>query len=193
MAPAHKGTDRRIERTRKELWEALVSLMIEKGYESTTVQEIIDRANVGRATFYAHFSNKHALLDSGLENLRVLLASQRSSARERLAFSLPLLEHARSHLPLYGSIVGRESGWYVLRKIEEIVAELVDLDLKALGVARAYNQRALAVRFVSGAFMSVLTWWAEGGAKQAPQEVDELFRRLVAKGVYAEFGSRLGA
>jgi AcrR family transcriptional regulator len=65
--------DRRVQRTNQLLRAALVSLIQEKGYENITVQNIIDRANVGRATFYAHFENKEHLLVSGFEDLRALL------------------------------------------------------------------------------------------------------------------------
>jgi AcrR family transcriptional regulator len=57
-----KRRDRRVERTEQLLRQALLALVQEKGFEALTVQEIIDRANVGRATFYAHFDNKDDLL-----------------------------------------------------------------------------------------------------------------------------------
>src|SRR6266576_3222431 len=53
-----KKLDRRVQRTRQLLQDALLAMVLEKGYDSTTVQDIIDRANVGRATFYAHFPDK---------------------------------------------------------------------------------------------------------------------------------------
>src|SRR5262245_23066722 len=72
--------DRRIQRTRDLLHQALISLMIEKGYEVITVQDIIDRANVGRSTFYAHYVGKQDLLVSGLKGLsKHLLAHQRAA------------------------------------------------------------------------------------------------------------------
>ena len=61
--------DRRVQRTRDVLHQALISLMIQKGYEIITVQDIIDEANVGRSTFYAHYTSKGDLLMSGLKNL----------------------------------------------------------------------------------------------------------------------------
>ena len=63
-----KTVDRRVQRTRRLLQDALVATVIEKGYEAATVQDIIDRADVGRATFYAHFADKQTLLTSRLED-----------------------------------------------------------------------------------------------------------------------------
>src|SRR5215467_5251306 len=74
------SVDRRIQRTRDVLHQALISLMIEKGYEVITVQDIIDRANVGRSTFYAHYVSKQDLLRAGLKHLKdQLIAHQRSA------------------------------------------------------------------------------------------------------------------
>jgi len=61
--------DRRVQRTRKLLQDALIELVAEKGYESVTIREILDRANVGRSTFYAHFQDKDQLLHSILDRL----------------------------------------------------------------------------------------------------------------------------
>jgi AcrR family transcriptional regulator len=61
--------DRRVQKTRKLLQEALIELVAEKGYESVTIQEILDQANVGRSTFYAHFQDKDQLLHSILDRL----------------------------------------------------------------------------------------------------------------------------
>ena len=62
--------DRRIQRTRQLLHEALIELIQEKGYEAVTVQDILDRANLGRSTFYLHYRDKEELLLSGFERLR---------------------------------------------------------------------------------------------------------------------------
>ncbi|MGH9856414.1 MAG: TetR/AcrR family transcriptional regulator, partial [Acidobacteriota bacterium] len=68
--PANKRPDRRVQRTRELLRDALTSAVLEKGYEATTVQDILDRANLGRSTFYAHYRDKDELLVSGFEHLR---------------------------------------------------------------------------------------------------------------------------
>ena len=66
-----KTEDRRIQRTRQSLQTALSELIVEKGYEKVTVQDVIDRANVGRSTFYVHFESLDQLLLSGFEPLRM--------------------------------------------------------------------------------------------------------------------------
>src|SRR5262245_65473884 len=61
--------DRRVRRTRRLLGEGLLELVAEKGYDRVTVQDVIGRADLSRATFYAHFRDKDALLGSGLDDL----------------------------------------------------------------------------------------------------------------------------
>src|SRR6186713_2598586 len=63
--------DRRVSRTRRALKEALTDLILEKGYEAVTVQHVIDRADVGRSTFYAHFLDKDDLLMAILADLEM--------------------------------------------------------------------------------------------------------------------------
>lgn len=182
-----RPTDRRVQRTRKLLQDALISMMVEKGYEATTVQDIIDKANVGRATFYAHFADKQTLLTSRLEDLRASLVQKQEQSRGGMGYSLAMLEHAREHLPLYKAILGRESGALVVQRLHQMIADLASLDLRASGVVRVPEQRDLAAQYVAGAFMAVMRWWLDRGAKRSPQEVDEIFRRLLTRGLTDAF------
>ncbi len=153
---ANKAPDRRVQRTRKLLQDAMISMIIEKGYDATTVQDIIDRANVGRATFYAHFADKETLLHSRLEDLRGFLRDEQRRHPGSLGFSLVMLEHARDNLPLWQKIAGRQSGAFALQRIERLVADLASTDLKALGFKGPPEERQLAAEFIAGAFMAVL-------------------------------------
>ena len=88
--------DRRVRRTRTSLHKALISLALEKNYDSITVQEVLDRADVGRSTFYTHFQSMDEVLISGPQELRGILSSaleqQRKSAKRHecvIAFSPP--------------------------------------------------------------------------------------------------------
>ena len=190
-----KPEDRRVQRTRALLQDALMALMVERGYEATTVQDIIDRANVGRATFYAHFADKKTLLASRLEDLRATLLHRQREALSsgdaaEFSFSLAMLEHAAGGLPLWRTLASSESGGFVLRRIQEMLADLVRNDLAALGMTRPSSHREMLVGHVTGAFMGTMTWWLDDGARLSPTEVDEAFRRVVRHGIMSDLRPR---
>jgi AcrR family transcriptional regulator len=180
--------DRRIQRTRDLLHQALISLMIEKGYEVITVQDIIDRANVGRSTFYAHYVGKQDLLLSGLKNLskhmlahqRAALAKEGSFREKGFGFSLAFFEHVHSHRDVYHAMVGRQSGAVILGELRSLLADLVRSDLKTLPPHERSSDlpRNVVIQFVVGALMSVITWWLDERSKLSPAEANAIFRRL---------------
>jgi len=194
--------DRRVQRTRDVLHQALISLMIEKGYEVISVQDIIDRANVGRSTFYTHYVGKQDLLISGLKNLsKHLVAHQRAalaqkgSFRERgFGFSLALFEHVHSHRNVYHAIVGRQSGTVVMSELRALLADLVRNDLKTLSPNERSSElpRNAVIQFVVGALMSVITWWLDERSKLSPAEADAIFRRLTLPAILNQ-GRSVGA
>jgi AcrR family transcriptional regulator len=174
------------------LQQALTSLTLKKGYEAITVDDICKAANVGRSTFYAHYTSKDDLRRSGLDRLRRLLrdhqkealtASENAGSRS-LAFSLPMFEHARDHLDIYWASVGSRGGAIALGTIRQILSDLMRDELHAAGENRnGAIPRELAVHYVVGAYMAVLTWWLDGGAKLPPRQMDAMFRRLATEGI----------
>lgn len=191
--------DRRIERTRQRLREALLSLIVERGYEKATVQDILDRAEIGRATFYEHFRSKEDLLSSGIEQLRAHLLQEWKSASdagtrpvERLGFTLALFRHVDGHRQLYKAIVGRESGVIVERKMRRMLADLVREDLKSRKSAGQNTVSIdLAVQYVVGALWSVLTWWMDYRIPLPPEEMNKIFRQVTFPGLDATLSGRL--
>lgn len=190
-AVAKKPIDRRVARTRGMLHQALLSLIVEKGYEAISVEDICERANIGRSTFYAHFTSKDDLKRSGLEHLRrELLDRHRSASASKqagtqpLGFSLPMFEHARDHMHLYRALVGSKGGAIALGTIRQTLCEFVRGELAttegkdADGVPREFT-----VQHIVGAYMAVLTWWLDGGAKLPPERMDESFQRLMSEGI----------
>ena len=188
-----KGSiDRRVSRTRNALQQALCGLILKKGYDAISIGDICTAADVGRSTFYAHFKNKDALKRSGLEPLHKFLHTQQNeSLRSRkcesrpFAFSLAMFEHARDHSRHYRALVGGRGGTVSLAKIREILSDLVRGELATNADRRQLQSmsREFMVQYVVGSFMSVLTWWLVGGAKQSPREMDAMFRALAIDGV----------
>jgi AcrR family transcriptional regulator len=179
MAMAEQVMDRRIARTRATLQHALNSLILKKGYEAITITDICDAANVGRSTFYAHYTSKDDLKRSGLKPLRRLLVDRQREALatsgdirgdRSFAFSLPMFEHARDHRDHYRALVGGRGGTVSLGTIRQILSDLVRDELAATAHKKSENiiPRELVVQYVVGAYMAVLTWWLDGGAKLPP-------------------------
>ena len=184
--------DRRVARSREALHQALRSLIIERGYDAITVENICERANVGRSTFYAHFTSKDDLKRRGLEHLRnELLEQQRNAASSLvetnvrgLAFTLTMFEHARDHIHLYRALVGSRGGAIALTTIRQTLCEIVRGELAEIrGKDSHGTPRELAVEYIVGAYMAVLTWWLDGGAKLPPQRINAMFQRLATDGV----------
>jgi AcrR family transcriptional regulator len=192
MAMTKPAIDRRIVRTRVTLQHALNSLILKKGYETITIKDICDAANVGRSTFYAHYTSKDDLKRSGFEPLRRLLVDRQKEAlatrgdiRDRsFGFSLTMFEHARDHKDHYRALVGGRGGTVSLGTIREILSGLVRNELAVTVDNKSPDgiPRDLVVQYVVGAYMAVLTWWLDGGAKLSPQRIDSMFRRLATEG-----------
>jgi len=190
---AKNAIDRRVVRTRAMLQHALISLIMKKGYEAITIKDVCDAANVGRSTFYAHFTSKDDLKQSGLEHLRKELIDRQRAALaatgkiggRSLGFSLTLFEHARDHMGLYRALVGSRGGSVALGSIRQIISDLVRSELAATADKNSADviPRELVVQYVVGAYMAVLTWWLDRGAKLPPQRIDAMFRRLAAEGI----------
>jgi Bacterial regulatory proteins, tetR family/Transcriptional regulator C-terminal region len=100
--------DRRIQKTKKALTEALIHLILEKGYEKVTIQDIIDKANVGRSTFYIHYESKEQLLLDGHNNLNVEMFFEGNEDNE-ISF-LNLFNHISQNLQLAKAMLGKKSG-----------------------------------------------------------------------------------
>jgi AcrR family transcriptional regulator len=192
-----KPIDRRVARTRGLLQQAHISLILKKGYDAVTVDDICNAANVGRSTFYAHYTGKDDLRRSGLEHLRKELVGCQKEAltkpghiRDRsLGFSLAMFEHARDHIDLYRVLVGGRGGAIALGTIRQILSDLVRNELAANVDKKSADAmpREFVIQYVVGAFMAVMTWWLDGGAKLAPQQIDAMFRRLATEGITTSY------
>jgi AcrR family transcriptional regulator len=189
--------DRRVARTRAMLQQAHISLILQKGYEAITVDDICDAANVGRSTFYAHYTSKDDLRRSGLEHLRKELVDRQKDAlatpgdiKDRsLGFSLAMFEHAHDHIDLYRALVGGRGGAIALATIRQILSELVRNELAATVHNKSADviPREVVVQYVVGAFMAVMTWWLDGGAKLSARQIDAMFRRLATEGMMQSY------
>jgi AcrR family transcriptional regulator len=182
--------DRRSRRSRRLIVDALLALMLEKRYDRITVQEIIDRADVGRTTFYAQFRNKEDLLQSELERVFALLQARHLASAadpaDQLLPSLGLFRHVQEHQPFYPALVrGLGSDPH-----EQTVHRLLR-DRAARQLALAGDSRPLAVPpeivadYLAGALLTLIHWWLDNELPYGPEEMEAIFQQLVMPGVRA--------
>ncbi len=169
-----------------------MELMVEKDYEAITVQEIIDRADVGRSTFYTHYVGKEDLLHEGFAELRgnvgLPAPGQGTRTGDLLGFSLPLLRHIHEQRRLARAMLarpGNRSG--PSQMLEALVENIVRAEIEHLWGDRPEPPASLeaVVQAVAGACVALGDWWVQQDFLVPAEAVDALFQDLVTPGLCA--------
>jgi AcrR family transcriptional regulator len=183
--------DRRVLRTRHTLREALLVLLHERGWDAISVQDLCDRANVGRSTFYTHFADKEELLVGGFDDLRTMLRAQRGPKALRpsapLQFARGLIQHAHENQRLFRALVGKRSGQVVVRRFRELLVDLVLEDLAS--TCPPGPARDAAVHFLSGGFLELLSWSLDTRSPPTPEALERAFLAMSASALVVARGA----
>jgi AcrR family transcriptional regulator len=182
-----KKEDQRVRRTRDRLGEALMELLVEKPFEEITVQHVLERAGVSRSTFYTHYRDKNDLFlsdaDEFFESMATAL-SRFGDKSERVAPVHELLAHIAEVRPFYDALV--QSG-----RISDVMelglahfARGIEQRLNEIPRARTISadRRGAIAHGLAGSLFSLLTWWVQHGMTLSPEEMDQVFHRLVWTG-----------
>jgi AcrR family transcriptional regulator len=195
MSPS--STDRRVRRTRELLRSAFLSLILEQGYDRTTIQDILDRADVGRSTFYAHYRDKEDLLRAGFEDIRAALAAERSAGEtetepgsgadvDLLQPLLVVFTHVERHRQFWGPLSRKGGADLITRLLRESVGDLARRHLQAHFGGQGVDPTRLeaAWEFVAGACMGLLVWWLDHeDVPSSAEEIHATFRSLATPGL----------
>ena len=171
-------SDRRSQRTRHVLGEALVALIKEKDYNTITVSDIIQRANVGRSTFYAHYHDKDDLFFGEMDRV-VEVLSHRIPEQEDMPFfpSLGLFRHVGEEYELYKALVWTPGIDLLIKHMQKSLSQRVEGGLQQSGRQFEIPTPILA-NFIVGSFLTLLKWWLENKMVYSPEQMDEIFRKL---------------
>jgi len=176
-------TDRRSQRTRHLLGAALVELIREKDYGTITVSDIIERANVGRSTFYSHYRDKDALFLGELDRVIEIL-SERLPGQEEIPFfpSLGLFRHVGEEFELYKSLLWTPGIDLLIKHLQKSISQRVEHGLQTSERKFDIPNPVLA-SFIAGSFLTLLKWWLENKMIYSPEQMDEIFKKLALSGI----------
>jgi AcrR family transcriptional regulator len=181
-SPAPK-TDARVRRTRNALGDALIALIQEKPFADVTVQEVLDRAGIGRSTFYAHFHDKDDLFLSDLEDFFEMMSTlllRRHEVSNRIAPVREFFAHVGENRHLHSALLASGKLRDFQEMAQEYFARAIDLRLAELPSSRtlATAQRTAMAQAYAGALLSLMSWWIHHGCTPSPEEMDSLFHQM---------------
>jgi len=199
------GLDRRIFRTREAIREALIDLIDEKGFESISIKDITDRANINRGTFYLHYHDKFDLLDQTeneiIERMKEILLSEGSWGFEEYINSgkpmpviVSLFNYIKSHARLMRAILGLKAN----PNFQGRLKKAIESNLNYLGVFANKNQSALLVpgeylvSYVAAAHMGVVQIWLENNCRESPEEMALILSQLSFNGPFRAIREQAG-
>lgn len=182
--------DRRQQKTKTAIFSAFSTLLAQKSYSKITVQEIIDLANVGRTTFYAHFETKDALLKELCEELFGHIIDSAKDCththglycegNEPESVFCHLLHHLQENDYNILGLLSSESSGIFLRYFTDSLTDLIRVQFINHADSRGKNLPPdFLANHISGSFVEMVLWWIRGHMKQTPEELDRYFRAVI--------------
>jgi AcrR family transcriptional regulator len=188
MAVKKQKIDRRTRRTCDRLGMALLELLQDRPIRQITVQQVLDRALVGRSTFYLHFSGKEDLLLSQLEMFLETMSLWLSRTRERSRRVAPvaeMFEHIGSQQKIYRALRDSDKLNAFFDLAQDYFTRGIEQRLRESGRMGKLTRAELRTQATAaaGSLLALLRWWMDRGAKESPKTLDETFHRMIWSGL----------
>jgi AcrR family transcriptional regulator len=182
--------DRRSQRTYRLVSSAFAELVGEKPYDEILVQDILDRAGIGRTTFYAHYFDKEDVLNTiiELELERLTRQIAHAAARQQVMPSLELFEHAyHSENQQLRALLRSRAGEFLWEALQAALCRALEPALCTLCAERRSPPIPVPVvsEYLAGAFLTLLKWWVEASMPYPPEQMETIFQQLALPGVWA--------
>jgi AcrR family transcriptional regulator len=183
MKPKKKTSDRRTRRTHHKVSGALVDLIKEKRFDDITVQNLIDRAGVGRSTFYSHFRDKEDAFEHQWEQFNRLLAEQIKwdQAGKHSFFPVKFFfQHLQESQSFYQGLVRSGKVDAIFKSGVEYLSHNIEATLhKKFQPHQVAIPISVLSHYLANEFFGLLKWWLDARMPYTPQAMHEMFHRLV--------------
>ncbi|MGH9820789.1 MAG: TetR/AcrR family transcriptional regulator [Pyrinomonadaceae bacterium] len=193
MHAKQEKIDRRVDRTVTALRTALIALIQEKHYDSITVQDIIDRANVGRSTFYVHFRDKEDVLVGDWKRFLDLMVGHidfENAASGRFVPVRELMLHLKEYHALYRALAKSGKSERLFTVGTAYLTERIQAKIEAMtsGQTPLTFPPAVTAYYLANQIFAFLRWWLDQNMPYSPEEMDKMFHDLVGPGVSKVLG-----
>lgn len=185
-----RPTDPRVIRTRQMLRDAIINLILEKGYDAITIQDITDSAGLRRATFYLHYKDKDELLISILRTTFDELVCQIDEigtpllAENQYEMSLIMFRHAQANSRLYQSILGGYGAVTITRYVREYLTEKFLTELSCREPVPEFEMPVEVVAaFAASMKLNMVLWWLDNGMTYSPEQMADMSTQLTLRGI----------
>lgn len=189
--------DRRVMRTRRQLQDALMALVLEKGYDVVTIEDITERADLGRTTFYLHYKDKEELLMQSLEAVYDDLVTQiqQRTIDEWVAnghgpWTLAF-QHAAENAHFYRIVLSGQGGGIIKKRVQNYIATTAQATIAAraqeIGVTPSLPIEVLS-NYIASSLLGLIAWWLEEERPFTIAQMDEYFRQLTMQGTAQVMG-----
>jgi AcrR family transcriptional regulator len=173
--------DRRVQRTKRLLAEALIALVLERGYEAISIAEITERAHVGYATFFRHYDDKDALLHEVLEVVLgelLALLQQPEALGDPSVMGLVIFTYVGRNSQICRVLLGRQGSRALMQRMVAIGTQ------QALGRYGAHLSPSvpieIAAHHIVVASIALIQWWLDHDLPYSPEQMAEIYRDLIA-------------
>jgi AcrR family transcriptional regulator len=182
--------DRRQQRTRAQLRDALIALIMEEGYDHLTIQHITDKADLRRATFYLHYKDKEELLltvlneafDELVRQMEAIYQSDTLAGKTNVEAFLVTFKFAQQHAQFYRVILGGQSGVVVANRIRDYLAALILRSLKNVPSEQLALPPEILANYIAGAELAMITWWLNNDMPYSAEQMATMVQRLTLHG-----------
>ena len=170
--------DRRITKTRKAIYNAFLQLLNQKDYETITVQEIIDLANVGRSTFYSHYESKELLLNELCKKLFHHLF-ERIDQLSTYDYLAHIFQHFKRNQDHVSSLLLSKNDYFIRQLRNELEHDVYPMVADQLIQAHPNIPHSYLKHLVVSHFIETLSWWLKNGKSYTGQEVVQFYLEIL--------------
>lgn len=186
--------DKRIQRTRELLKNALLQLIDEKAYDAITIQDIVERANLGRSTFYLHYESKDDLLLDHHNDFSATMMLRLLTFEEMMGTIPPVeienfLQELADHKPMYFAITGAKDADLIMNGVRQQMVDVLTDNLQTIFADKTANcAMELLVNYIIGAHLSLIDWWLNNRNHYSAEDVAKLMHQLQRAAIQSAYG-----